>query len=70
VRESRRTGLRALLGCSGAGETPGCGCGAAEVTDDGDQDCGRVVAMVVERRRSRGSEMRPRERIKVVEEGS
>jgi hypothetical protein len=48
------------VGCSGAGETPGCGCGAAEVTDDGEQDCGGVVTTVVEWRRSRGSEMQPK----------
>jgi hypothetical protein len=52
------------------GKTPGCGCGVAEVANDGDQDCGGVVATGVEWRRSRGSKMRSCERIKEVEQDS
>jgi hypothetical protein len=33
----RRTGQRALVGCSGAGGARDCGCGAAEMADDGEQ---------------------------------
>jgi hypothetical protein len=42
----------------------------AKVADDGEQDCGGVVASVVERRSNRGSKMWPCEQVKVVEEGS
>jgi hypothetical protein len=41
-----------------------------EAANDGGQDCGGVVATVVEQRRNRGSEMWPCEQVKVVEEGS
>jgi hypothetical protein len=34
--------------------------------DDGEQDCGGVVATVVKWRRSRGSEMRPHESVNEV----
>jgi hypothetical protein len=33
----RKTGQGALVGCSGAGGARDCGCGAAEVADDGEQ---------------------------------
>jgi hypothetical protein len=56
--------------CGGADGTRNCGCGAAKVADDDEQDCGGVVATVVERRRNRGSEMWSCERVKVAEEGS
>jgi hypothetical protein len=36
VRKWRRTGLRALVGCSGAGGARNCGCGATEAADDGE----------------------------------
>jgi hypothetical protein len=40
----RRTGREALVGCSGAGGAQGCGCGVAEVADDGEQDGGGGLA--------------------------
>jgi hypothetical protein len=45
VREWRRTGLRVLVGCSGAGGARNYGCGATEVADDGEQ-CGGAVAVL------------------------
>jgi hypothetical protein len=58
------------VGCGGARGALDCRHGAAEVANGGEQDCGRALAKVVERRRKRGSEMRPREEGKEVEEGS
>jgi hypothetical protein len=55
------------VGCSGADGARDCGCGAAMVAEDGEQDCGRMVATVVKWRRSQGSEMRPCEEVKEVE---
>jgi hypothetical protein len=69
VREWRRTGLRALVGCSGAGGARNCGCGATEAANNSEQRVRRSCGGA-ERRRSRGSEMRPRERIKEVEQDS
>jgi hypothetical protein len=46
------------------------GCGVVKVADDGEQDCGGMVATVVKWRRSRGGEMRPRESVNKVEEDS
>jgi hypothetical protein len=66
VREWRRTGLRALVGCSGASGARNCGCGATEAADDGEQRVRRSCGGA-ERRRSRGSKMQPCERIKEVE---
>jgi hypothetical protein len=66
MRGLKRAGQRALMGCSGAGGAWNRGCGATEVADDGVQDCGGAVTMVIERRRTRGSEMRPREEVKEV----
>jgi hypothetical protein len=37
VREWRRIGYEALVGCSGAGGAWNCGCGAVEAVDDGEQ---------------------------------
>jgi hypothetical protein len=58
------------VGCSGAGGAWNCKRGAVEMADDGEQSRRRWSGGGAERRRSRGSEMRPRERVKVVEEGS
>jgi hypothetical protein len=58
------------VGCGGARGALGCGRGAAEVANGGEQNCGGALATVVERRRKRGSERRPREEGKEVEEGS
>jgi hypothetical protein len=58
------------VGCSGAGGARDCGCGAAEMADDGEQSRRRSCGDDAERRRSRGSEMRPREEVKEVEEDS
>jgi hypothetical protein len=58
------------VGCGGARGALGCGRGATEVADGGEQNCGGALAIVVERRRKRGGEMRPREEGKEVEEGS
>jgi hypothetical protein len=58
------------MGCGSARGALGCGHEAAEAANGGEQDCGGAVARVVERRRKRGSEMRPREEGKEVEEGS
>jgi hypothetical protein len=70
VREWRRTGQGASVEYGSADGARDCGCGAAKVANDSEQDCGGVVATEVERRRNRGSEMWPCERVKVVEEGS
>jgi hypothetical protein len=40
----RRTARKALVGGSGAGGARDCGCGAAEVADDGEQDGGGSLA--------------------------
>jgi hypothetical protein len=40
------------VGCSGASGAWNCGCGAAKVADDGEQDCGGVVETVLKWRRS------------------
>jgi hypothetical protein len=53
VREWRRTGQGALVGCSGAGGARDCWCGAAEVADDGEQRQRQRFGGGVERRRSR-----------------
>jgi hypothetical protein len=37
VRGWRRTGQGALVACSGAGGARDCGCGVAEVADNGEQ---------------------------------
>jgi hypothetical protein len=37
VREWRRTGYEASVGCSGAGGAWDCDCGAVEAADDGEQ---------------------------------
>jgi hypothetical protein len=58
------------VGCGGARGALGCGRGAVEVANGGKQNCGGALATVVERRRKRGSERRPREEGKEVEEGS
>jgi hypothetical protein len=58
------------VGYGGADGAWDCGCGAAKVADDGEQDCGGVVATVVKWRRSQGNEMRLRESVNEVEEGS
>jgi hypothetical protein len=34
------------VGCGNANGTRDCGCGAAKVADDGEQDCGGVVVSV------------------------
>jgi hypothetical protein len=70
TREWRRTGQGALVGCRGAGGARNCGCGAAEVVDDGEQRRRQRFGGGAERRRSRGVKMRARERVKEVEEGS
>jgi hypothetical protein len=70
VRGWRRTGQGALVGCSGAGGARNCRRGAAEMADDGEQSWRRWSGGGAKRRRSQGSEMRPRETVKVVEEGS
>jgi hypothetical protein len=70
VREWRRTGQGALVGCRGAGGAQNCGCGAAEVADDGEQRRWRRFGGGAERRRGRGAKMRARGRVKEVEEGS
>jgi hypothetical protein len=54
TRGRRRAGQGALVGCSGAGGARDCGCGAADVAVDGEQDCGGALAKVVERRRRSG----------------
>jgi hypothetical protein len=66
----RRTSQGALVGCSGADGARDCGCGAVEVADNGEQRVRRSCGDGAERRRSRGSEMRPREEVKEVEEDS
>jgi hypothetical protein len=58
------------VGCSGASGARNRGCGAPEVADDGLQDCSGAVATVIERRRTRGSEMRPCDEVKEVEGNS
>jgi hypothetical protein len=55
------------VGCGCARGAQGCGHGAAEAAKGGEQDCGRALARVVERRRKRGSEMQPCEEGKEVE---
>jgi hypothetical protein len=37
MREWRKTGYEASVGCSGAGGARDCGCGAAEMADNGEQ---------------------------------
>jgi hypothetical protein len=37
VREWRRTGYEASVGCSGAGGARDCGCGVEEAADNGEQ---------------------------------
>jgi hypothetical protein len=69
ARGWRRAGCEASVGCGGARETSGCGCGAAELANGGEQRVQRRSGGGAEQRRSRGSKMRPRERVKVVEEG-
>jgi hypothetical protein len=51
----RRTGLRALVGCSGAGGARDCRGGAVEVADDGEQRQLRRFGGRAERRTSRGA---------------
>jgi hypothetical protein len=70
TRRWRRTSQGALVGCSGAGGAQDCGCGAAEMADDGEQSRRRSCGDGAERRRSQGSEMRPREKVKEVKEDS
>jgi hypothetical protein len=41
MREWRRIGYEASVGCSGAGGARNCGCGAAEAADDGEQSVRR-----------------------------
>jgi hypothetical protein len=66
----RRTGQGALVGCSGAGGARDCGCGAAEMADDGEQSRRRWSGSGAEWRRSRGAKMRARESVNEVKEGS
>jgi hypothetical protein len=58
------------VGCSGASGARDCGCGAAEMADDGEQSRRWRCGDGAERRRSRGSKMRPREEVKEVKEDS
>jgi hypothetical protein len=58
------------VGCSGAGGARDCGCGVAEVADDGEQRVQRSCGDGAERRRSRGSKMRLCKEVKEVEEDS
>jgi hypothetical protein len=69
VREWRRTSYEASVECSGAGGARDCGCGVAEAVDDSEQRVRRSCGDA-ERRKNRGSKIRPRERVKVVEEYS
>jgi hypothetical protein len=48
------------VGCGDARGALGCGCGAVETANGGEQDCGGALAMVVERRRKRGGEKKSR----------
>jgi hypothetical protein len=48
------------VGCGGARGALGCGRGAVEVANGGEQDCDGALATVVERRRKRGGEMKSR----------
>jgi hypothetical protein len=66
----RRTGQRALVRCSGASGARDCGCGAAEMADDGEQSRWRWSGGGAVRRRSRGAKMRVCESVNEVEEGS
>jgi hypothetical protein len=66
----RRTGQRALVGCSGADGARDCGCGAAEVANDGKQRRRRRSGGGAERRGSRGAKIRARESVNEVEEDS
>jgi hypothetical protein len=70
MRTWKRTGQGALVGCSGAGGARDCGCGAAEMADDGEQSRRRSCGDGAERRRSRGSKMQVRKSVNEVEEGS
>jgi hypothetical protein len=56
--------------CGGAREAPGCGRGAAELANGGEQRVWRWSSGGAEWGRSRGSEMRPREEVKEVKENS
>jgi hypothetical protein len=57
--------------CGGAREAPGCGRGAAELANGGEQRRRRRRSGGdAEWRRSRGSEMRPRDEVKEVDEDS
>jgi hypothetical protein len=58
------------VGCGDARGALGCGRGAAEAANGGEQDCSGALATLVERRRKRGGEKRPCEEGKEVEEGS
>jgi hypothetical protein len=66
----RRTGQGALVGCSGASGARDCGCGVAEMAEDGEQSRRRWSGSGAERRRSRGAKMRAHESVNEVEEGS
>jgi hypothetical protein len=70
ARRWRRTGQGALVGCIGAGGARDCGCGVANMADDGEQSRWRWSGGGAERRRSRGAKMRARESVNEVEEGS
>jgi hypothetical protein len=47
VREWRRTGYEASVGCSDAGGARDCGCGAAGAADDGEQRARRWSGRVL-----------------------
>jgi hypothetical protein len=55
AREWRRTGLGALVGCSGAGGARDCMFGVAEVADGGEERLRRRFGGGAERRRRRGA---------------
>jgi hypothetical protein len=69
MREWRRTGYEASVGCSDAGGARDCGCGAVEAANDGEQRVRRSCGGA-EWRSNRGRKMRPCERVKVVKEYS
>jgi hypothetical protein len=47
VREWRRIGYEASVGCSGASRARNCGCGVAEAADDGEQRAWRWSGRVL-----------------------
>jgi hypothetical protein len=70
ARGWRRTGQGASMGCGGAREALGCGRGAVEAANGGEQKLRRRSGDGSRAEKKNRGEMRARERVKEVDEGS